>query len=367
MVLISKGTVHRERDENGQIHYVDLSRSHGLFGSFHLLRNDPMYATLRCETDVEIMSLTDSKLRRLIRKDPNLAEELIYGLCKEVRRQSNQLRTPLLEQKSKPSQVWATSIAATVESFYRSALNAILNQRLVSAVPKHTSFVSRFFPNMHIQIPTRIFYINGFKGLRIWFEKYINVDDYQYPDLVRLASALAPGIIMSPASSVLEACNAGHLNPEPLMKRWTRGYLPRGTREVIFGVGLNQLSDYCEERIPFITHSVLRNAFGSMIAGCIAGYLSHVPHNLSTLKLMYPNKSYSEHFANLVTQNMDSTAVNLFSAGRRKLVAKILTVVAPRGVMIRTCQIVGSFIILNGTINYLDLLQFQRPANPQEA
>ena len=135
---------------------------------------------------------------------------------------------------------------------------------------------------------------------------------------------------MTPVSSILEACNAGelssklmsiellnerslppppffffcskgHSNPEPLYVRWIRGIIPRGLREVpfslnsfvfvfvvlsiiyfilnieqvIFGVGLNQLSDYCEERIPpYIENTALRNAAGSLTAGIISGYLS---------------------------------------------------------------------------------------------
>ena len=82
---------------------------------------------------------------------------------------------------------------------------------------------------------------------------------------------------MCPVSSVLEASNAGHFNSESMTKRWTRGFVPRIGREVfyyyyyyyyyyfrkmlgsycffffflqvIFGVGLNQLSDALEERI----------------------------------------------------------------------------------------------------------------------
>jgi hypothetical protein len=33
-------------------------------------------------------------------------------------------------------------------------------------------------------------------------------------------------------------------------------------REILFGVGLNQLSDYFEERFPFIGNAQLRNAAG---------------------------------------------------------------------------------------------------------
>jgi hypothetical protein len=50
------------------------------------------------------------------------------------------------------------------------------------------------------------------------------------------------GIIMTPLSSMLEASNAGHMNPEPITTRWMRGITWRMTREVIFGIGLNQMS-----------------------------------------------------------------------------------------------------------------------------
>ncbi len=112
--------------------------------------------------------------------------------------------------------------------------------------------------------------------------------------------------------------------------RWTRGLIPRGVREVIFGVGINQLSDACEERIgdvslidtdfgllanvafrvglnvffvctnfvfqPFqdIENTFMRTMAGSMIAGVAAGYFSHVPHNVSTIKLLNPNLTYPQ-------------------------------------------------------------------------
>jgi hypothetical protein len=74
----------------------------------------------------------------------------------------------------------------------------------------------------------------------------LKVSMHCFPQAVRLGAAIAPGVIMTPISSLLEACNAGHMNPESLMTRWTRGLIPRTVREVIFGIGLNQLSDYCE-------------------------------------------------------------------------------------------------------------------------
>ena len=74
-----------------------------------------------------------------------------------------------------------------------------------------------------------------------------------------LPQACIPGLLMTPVSSMLEACNAGHANPEPLALRWMRGIQPRALREVIFGIGINQLSDWCEERVP--ATDPLRKAF----------------------------------------------------------------------------------------------------------
>ncbi|CAN0549040.1 unnamed protein product, partial [Laminaria digitata] len=47
---------------------------------------------------------------------------------------------------------------------------------------------------------------------------------------------------------IVEACNA-EANTEPLSRRWMRGMVPRAGREMIFGIGINQLSDACEERV----------------------------------------------------------------------------------------------------------------------
>lgn len=233
------------------------------------------------------------------------------------------------------------------ESFYRSGLNAAMNAKL-------SGQWGTLFPNMHIQCPARIMYINGFKGLRQYLDWKIKPDEYSNPTAARLCMSFAPGIIMTPLSSMLEASNAGHMNPEPITSRWMRGITWRMAREVIFGIGLNQLSDYAEERIPasVAQNEALRTALGSCTAGVISGYLSHIPHNLSTLKLMTPSKSYGEHLASLVSQS-ESRIPNTFSPGTRRAMATAAAIIFPRAVVIRTCQIVGSFIILNGTINSL--------------
>jgi hypothetical protein len=125
-------------------------------------------------------------------------------------------------------------------------------------------------------------------------------------------------------------------------------------KKVIFGVGLNQLSDYCEERIPHVVESpALRNAFGSLSAGAICGYLSHVVHNMSTLKLMNPNKTYKEHMTDYI-KKAESRVPSGVPESLKGPVSVATALVFPTGVLIRTTQIVGSFIILNGTISAIN-------------
>jgi hypothetical protein len=128
---------------------------------------------------------------------------------------------------------------------------------------------------------------------------------------LRLLMAITPGVIMTPISSVLEASNAGHLNNEPMATRWMRGIVARCGREIIFGIGLNQLSDYWEERWQEIlgrdkASPVISNAAGSLTAGVISGYFSHVPHNMSTYKLLEPHRSYASLYSMFVDRSVPS-------------------------------------------------------------
>jgi CRP-like cAMP-binding protein len=120
-----------------------------------------------------------------------------------------------LDPKSWISRLFAVTIAASIESFYRSSLNAAMNARLSGQWGK-------LFPNMHIQLPARVLYINGFKGLRQFLDQSVKPEEYSQPNLVRLGLSFTPGILMTPLSSILEASNAGHMNPEPLAQRWMR-------------------------------------------------------------------------------------------------------------------------------------------------
>mmetsp|Transcript_22637 Transcript_22637/g.63604 ORF Transcript_22637/g.63604 Transcript_22637/m.63604 type:complete len:463 (-) Transcript_22637:48-1436(-) len=357
--FVMNGEVRRLRTTIGsdQEHVVDRKSIGMAVNSLHHLGRDKVYASAVCTSPrCEAFCLLGGELEELLRKEPDLAREVIQSLQIEVRRQNKSLRaykTPMLETKQRFVNVPACMIAAGTESYYRSALNAYLNYSL-------TGERGRLFPNMGVQVPTRIMYVLGFKSLRSMADIYVDARQYQNPTSVRLASVLAPGIIMCPVSSILEATNAGNLNPESMATRWMRGYLPRMMREVIFGVGLNQLSDVLEERLMgmHVVNKYVSNILGSLGAGIVAGYLSHVPHNLSTLKLVEPKTPYSSLFQKFVAKSVPDSArarINaIVPAFAAPLVTNSFAILFPRGCTIRTMQIVGTFIILNSTINFFD-------------
>jgi hypothetical protein len=155
------------------------------------------------------------------------------------------------------------------------------------------------------------------------------------------------------------------MNKEAMSTRWMRGVVPRAAREIIFGVGLNQMSDFFEERLQpyFPQNAMMANAAGSLCAGVVSGYLSHVPHNISTFKLLEPTKSYPKLYQQFVNKSVPPAIDNLvhhWPSGPRNVTRTVFATFFPRGVMIRTTQIVGSFMILNGTINYLQLREHNK-------
>jgi hypothetical protein len=183
-----------------------------------------------------------SEFIQLLQSHPEVGIAVAGALSEQVRIAHKKYRTPMLEQKSVPLgsgglNIPAVILAAGVESYYRSALNAQINYAL-------TGIKASMFPNMHIQVPTRISYILGFKGLRQYIDSNNIVSNptitattaaaagsstssststnTSATNAIRVLAAIMPGVIMTPISSLLEASNAGHLNPEPIYTRYVR-------------------------------------------------------------------------------------------------------------------------------------------------
>lgn len=102
---------------------------------------------------------------------------------------------------------FATSIGASIDAFYRSAMNSLLNARLTN------NKQGALFPNMHIQLPVRVMYLNGIKNLRVYIDhhKQSLLKAGSDKRLTELGLACIPGLAMTPFSSILEASNAGHM------------------------------------------------------------------------------------------------------------------------------------------------------------
>jgi hypothetical protein len=121
-------------------------------GAHYVMNGDPCFSDARCKSFVECYSIDREALLNLL-EIPSLSKEVIYNLNLEIRRQQRSAaelgRTPLLEQHGKENPFIAISIAASVESFYRSAMNAGINAALSgqNKIPK-----GALFPNMHLQV-----------------------------------------------------------------------------------------------------------------------------------------------------------------------------------------------------------------------
>ena len=340
--VIASGKVRRWSEVDGKEHSTTTYCLYSV-GLLHLYNS---HAKLRfnadCVSDVVAYRLPRKVLDETMLKHPELAACIIKELSWTIRNQSHQLATPFSEQKNVKISYTATALAASVESFYRSALNALINQKL-------TGHKGSLFPDMHVQVPCRVIYISGLKHIRSTFDDY-DFSSSPIETQIRLGLCIAPGLIMCPFSSMLEATNAGASNPEPLSKRWMRGYSPRLVREVIFAVGINQLADYLTERVGVrITENTgLQQAIGSVTAGVISGYFSHVPHVLSTLKLHKPEASYLRLWAEVYSKSMPSISPARLSWQGDMMAAQVMAVEFPVGVVRRSVQIAGTFSIING-------------------
>lgn len=388
--LLKDGEIRREflDPESGRKHAIEFQIKSKSINTMRILSADPAHSTVRCNHDTcTLFEMPRQKLLKVLLDDkPDIGVGIANSLAVHVRETSKKYKTPALGPNEQIIQnMPAVMIAAGIESYYRSALNAQVNRAL-------TGVKSDLFPNMHIQVPARIGYIAGFKGLRAFIDQFDEDAESPYTDndggtskiigreddasgkfWRRFAITIAPGVMMTPLSSVLEASNAGHMNKEPMSTRWMRGISARCGREILFGLGLNQLTDYFQERCTFTESPMLRNMAGSLVGGVVSGYLSHVPHNLSTYKLLEPHRSYTDLYKNVFVERSvppflerylaqraqmqgNGVAVVTYS-GPQQAVRFLAATIFPRGLVVRTVQIVGSFIILNGTINYFTLFQ----------
>jgi hypothetical protein len=165
------------------------------FGILHLQQQEPYFATALALTDGKVFTLDAAEFNGLLTRDHQIARESLHSLAMELRQQYSS-RTPLFEQQAAEGlPVFAICTAAATESFYRSALNAMINAKL-------TGKMGGLFPNMHVQTPMRVTYILGFKTVRYMLDTKLDRKGMGGPQ--NAAIACVPGLVMTPFSSMLE-------------------------------------------------------------------------------------------------------------------------------------------------------------------
>lgn len=176
-----------------------------------------------------------------------------------------------------------------IDAYYRAGMNAFVNKAIMRQSKANLSV------NMMVQVPTRILYIIGCKTIATTSgieNKFLN--------------SATTGIMMTPMISLIESCNVYKKNE--VFNKSKHGLVARGIRETAFAYAINTID----------------NPVGIVISA----YFSHIPHILSTMKLIKPDVSY----------------INLL----REYVARDWTrIMFPTGVLLRTTQIVGSCVIIN--------------------
>jgi CRP-like cAMP-binding protein len=147
--LLENGEIRREFVDpgTGKRHTVEFLIKAKSINSMRILSGDPTHSTVRCvsEGGCKFYEMPREMLLKTMRQHPDMGIQMASALSEEVRLASKKYATPLLEQRQQDINVPAVMIAAGIESYYRSALNAQIN-RALTGVP------SDMFPNMHIQV-----------------------------------------------------------------------------------------------------------------------------------------------------------------------------------------------------------------------
>ena len=187
-----------------------------------------------------------------------------------------------------------------IDAYYRAGMNALVNKVIMRQSSANLSV------NMTIQVPTRILYIVSYKT----FSANCGIDN-------KFFNSAVTGLVMTPISSLLEACNV--YKKDVVMNNAKHGFVARSAREMAFAYAINTIAN--------------PGGVG------ISAYFSHIPHILSTMKLVKPNRRYAELFKE-------------YYAG------DVMRLIVPSGVLLRTAQIVGSSIIINwiGPVIYRELM-----------
>lgn len=144
--LLESGEIKRKFvDPQGRSHNVEFAIKAQSINSMRVVSGEQSFSTVKCVSEqCKLYEMKRDVFLKMLRQQPELSTSILEGLCEQLRIGSKKYATPLLEQQNKDDvNVPAVSIAAGIESYYRSALNSMLNARL-------TGVKSELFPNMQV-------------------------------------------------------------------------------------------------------------------------------------------------------------------------------------------------------------------------
>eukprot|EP01065_Artemidia_motanka_P052543 TRINITY_DN9517_c0_g1_i3.p1 TRINITY_DN9517_c0_g1~~TRINITY_DN9517_c0_g1_i3.p1 ORF type:complete len:439 (+),score=76.74 TRINITY_DN9517_c0_g1_i3:97-1413(+) len=335
--VIAEGEIQRTRFENGRLVGIDTHEFQNTLGTLGVLTEEPATATATCLTDVVVYALPSEQLRECLRSSPSLALQIADSLCARIKAKTK-ATTPLLAPRRDSFSFVAAATAASVDAACRSSMSAYISFAM-------TGRRASVLPALYWQVPGRVAYVAAIKGLRSHFDSLAPPNESLWN---RFMLACAPGLIVTPLSGAIEAANAGSFNPEPMLTRSVRGTVPRAGREVIFAVGLNQASDYFEERLP-LGNKVAEASVAGAAAGFLAAWTSSLLHSLAVRKLLHPRVPYSALWARQRHQAEESLPKELHPQLRSRL-GFCAAAVFPQGLLVRCAQTALSFAMINGGI-----------------
>eukprot|EP00756_Hemistasia_phaeocysticola_P016824 Hpha_TRINITY_DN15501_c1_g1::TRINITY_DN15501_c1_g1_i1::g.105507::m.105507 len=310
-------------------------------------------------TAVVAYEIDAQQYRRLLQEHPEVAVRVIESISDHTRRWDAIPRTALLAQQSRRAPAPIVALAAVLEAGYRHLLDSLLAHRTHNVfpdfIPPHaptpgtatTEGAARRLSAAAGRVAStaagRACFVFGAKRLRELFE-YSGQGE---PLSLQVASAAAPGVLLAPFSGFLEARQVmAHSHGTPY---WSHGFVCRSMRDGLFAFGLNQVSEFFEERCPAEWEPWTRCVLGSALAGGVVGYCSHVPHMLSTMKLAAPAASYGDIFRRMVREAEDRLPHH-FPPRSTRAVATFNAIFAPAGVSIRSMQLMGTCALVNGLL-----------------
>eukprot|EP00759_Apiculatamorpha_spiralis_P027602 PhF_6_TR30389/c0_g1_i1/m.44549 len=170
--FIAEGEVFRQREVEkgkGVLVEMDYGTVQNVIGGLGFWYQEQARSHAVARNTVVAYRLDIDDVTAYLKSHPEASLQIISSLSVSLQSVQKPVIPLLAQRRQASAPIMVVAAAAACESFYRSALNALLNHALATAASGQTQSpitLAKLFPNMHIQMPTRVLYINGLKQIR---------------------------------------------------------------------------------------------------------------------------------------------------------------------------------------------------------